>query len=300
MNQLHVIGKQKIGDFEFVAIEGGFGEGKKAMTVKDIAEIHKKEVKHVNEAIKNNINRFKFGIDIIDILDVDQIDPKDFGYSQQAINSYVGLRNKGFKVGIYILSERGYAKLLKILEDDTAWEIYDQLVDNYFSYRKTVKSISSDASDIDIKRMNAEARLRNAKVREAKLLAELSAEAKTDVNKVLLQDKAVEVLTGSKLLEMPKLKQKLYDTDEIAKKLGVLSKSGQPHGTAVSQIIQRHIHIEEGESEILPESKGSWSGSVIKYGESVIKKVREWLEKMNYPSQINGGRRNYHVTYDFL
>lgn len=292
MNQLHVIGKQKIGDFEFVAIEGGFGEGKKAMTVKDIAGIHGRPVKAINQAIERQIKRFIDGVDIIDLKSVvTQSDLEKFGFNQNAINR---------SNNIYILSERGYAKLLKILEDDTAWEIYDQLVDNYFSYRKTVKSISSDVSDIDIKRMNAEARLRNAKVREAKLLAELSAEAKTDVNKVLLQDKAVEVLTGSKLLEMPKLKQKLYDTDEIAKKLGVLSKSGQPHGTAVSQIIQRHIHIEEGESEILPESKGSWSGSVIKYGESVIKKVREWLEKMNYPNQINGGRRNYHVTYDFL
>ncbi|MDN3073252.1 ORF6N domain-containing protein [Enterococcus faecalis] len=292
MNQLHVIGKQKIGDFEFVAIEGGFGEGKKAMTVKDIAGIHQTEVRRINEVINRNRKRFKDGLDIIDLKQVVQNDVfSDYGFTKA---------QWGNAKNIYILSERGYAKLLKILEDDTAWEIYDQLVDNYFSYRKTVKSISSDASDIDIKRMNAEARLRNAKVREAKLLAELSAEAKTDVNKVLLQDKAVEVLTGSKLLEMPKLNQKLYDTDEIAKKLGVLSKSGQPHGTAVSQIIQRHIHIEEGESEILPESKGSWSGSVIKYGESVIKKVREWLEKMNYPSQINGGRRNYHVTYDFL
>lgn len=36
---------------------------------------------------------------------------------------------------IYLLSERGYAKLLKILEDDKAWEIYDELVDNYFNMR---------------------------------------------------------------------------------------------------------------------------------------------------------------------
>ena len=131
MNELHVTGKEKIGNYEFVAIEGGFGKDKKAMTVKDIAGIHKKEVKHINEAITNNMNRFKTGIDIIDILGVDQIDPKDFGYSQQAINSYVGLKSKGFKVGIYILSERGYFKLLKILEDDTAWDIYDQLIDFY-------------------------------------------------------------------------------------------------------------------------------------------------------------------------
>lgn len=289
MNQLQVLGKQKIGNFEFVAIEGGFGEGKKAMTVKDIAGIHGRPVKSINQAINMNIKRFIDGVDIIDLKSkVTQIDLEKFGFSQNAINR---------SNNIYILSERGYAKLLKILEDDTAWEIYDQLVDNYFSYRKTIQSIGLDS---ETKRMNAEARLENAKARKAKLLAELAKDATTEVNKALLQDKAVEVLTGSKLLEMPKLKQKLYDTDEIAKKLGVLSKARQPHGTAVSQIIQRHIHIEEGESEILPESKGSWSGSVIKYSESVIEKVKQWLMDMNYPSQINGGKRNYHVTYDFL
>lgn len=291
MNQLQVLGKQKIGNFEFVAIEGGFGEGKKAMTVKDIAGIHGRPVKAINQAIERQIKRFIDGVDIIDLKSVvTQSDLEKFGFNQNAINR---------SNNIYILSERGYAKLLKILEDDTAWKIYDQLVDNYFSYRKTVQSIGSDMSDLDVRRANATARLENALVRKAKLLAELSKDATTEVNKALLQDKAVEVLTGSKLLEMPKLKQKLYDTDEIAKKLGVLSKARQPHGTAVSQIIQRHIHIEEGESEILPESKGSWSGSVIKYSESVIEKVKQWLMDMNYPSQINGGKRNYHVTYDF-
>ncbi|WP_416712444.1 ORF6C domain-containing protein, partial [Bacillus cereus] len=34
------------------------------------------------------------------------------------------------------LSERGYAKLLKILEDDIAWEVYDQFVDGYFNMRE--------------------------------------------------------------------------------------------------------------------------------------------------------------------
>ena len=34
MNQLRVTGTQRIGNYQFIAIEGGFGEGKKAMTVK--------------------------------------------------------------------------------------------------------------------------------------------------------------------------------------------------------------------------------------------------------------------------
>ncbi|MEX1447261.1 ORF6N domain-containing protein [Enterococcus sp. C76] len=166
MNQIKVTGTQKIGNFEFVAIEGGFGKDKKAMTVKDIAGIHGKEVKAINQAINMNRIRFKEGLDIIDLKSVvNQIDLEDFGFTQNAINR---------SNNIYILSERGYAKLLKILEDDTAWEIYDQLVDNYFNYRKAVKEINSNGSDLEIKRINATARLENARVRKAKLLAEKS------------------------------------------------------------------------------------------------------------------------------
>ncbi|EON3039215.1 ORF6C domain-containing protein [Enterococcus faecium] len=131
MNELRVTGKQKIGNIEFTGIEGGFGKEKKAMTVKDIAEIHGKEVKAINQAINMNRIRFKEGLDIIDLKSVvNQIDLEDFGFTQNAINR---------SNSIYILSERGYAKLLKILEDDTAWEIYDELVDNYFSMREQVK-----------------------------------------------------------------------------------------------------------------------------------------------------------------
>ncbi|MDG4961520.1 ORF6N domain-containing protein [Pseudolactococcus raffinolactis] len=133
--QIKVTGTQNLGSVQFTGIEGGFGEGKKAMLVKDIAAIHGREVKAINQAINSNIERFKDGTDFIDILGVNQIDPKEFGYTQQAINSYVGLKNKGLRAGIYLLSERGYFKLLKILEDDTAWEIYDQLVDTYFNMR---------------------------------------------------------------------------------------------------------------------------------------------------------------------
>lgn len=37
METLKVIGHEKIGKIEFIGIEGGFGKGRKAMLVKDIA-----------------------------------------------------------------------------------------------------------------------------------------------------------------------------------------------------------------------------------------------------------------------
>lgn len=132
MNELRVTGKQKIGNIEFTGIEGGFGKEKKAMTVKDIAGIHGKEVKHVNELVNRNINRFKNGIDLLDlkVVVLNDYNLEAYGFSKMQVSKSPNL---------YILSERGYAKLLKILEDDTAWEIYDELVDNYFSMREQVK-----------------------------------------------------------------------------------------------------------------------------------------------------------------
>lgn len=292
MNQIKVIGTQRIGNYDFVAIEGGFGKDKKAMTVKDIAGIHNKEVKHVNELINRNINRFKKGIDLLDlkVVVLNDYNLEAYGFSKMQVSKSPNL---------YILSERGYAKLLKILEDDTAWEIYDQLVDNYFNYRKTVKTINSNASDLEIRQMNAIARLENAKIRKAKLLAELSRDATNEVNKSLLQDKAVEVLSGEKLLEMPTLRQHLFDSDQIAKKIGVYSKNGKPHGTAVSQLIKREIFVEDDEFEIVPETTSHWGGSVTKYSESVINKVKTWLEEHGYPAKIKGTKMDYHVQYEF-
>lgn len=126
--QIKVTGTQNLGSVQFTGIEGGFGEGKKAMLVKDIAAIHGREVKAINQAIKLNNHRFKDGEDIIDL--------------KSKVNQNDLTENYGFEVhsvrmakNIYLLSERGYAKLLKILEDDKAWEIYDQLVDTYFNMR---------------------------------------------------------------------------------------------------------------------------------------------------------------------
>lgn len=82
MNELKVIGKQQIGSIEFTGIEGGFGEDKKAMLVKDIADIHQKQIKHVNEVINRNLNRFKKDVDLIDLKVVVQNDHnlENFGF----------------------------------------------------------------------------------------------------------------------------------------------------------------------------------------------------------------------------
>lgn len=118
---------------KFHNIEGGFGEGKKAMLAKEIANIHVRELKVINQSINMNRNRFLNGIDIVDLKGSGfEVNLIDHGiYTQNAINR---------SDNIYLLSERGYSKLLKILEDDFAWEQYDKLVDGYFNMREQVNS----------------------------------------------------------------------------------------------------------------------------------------------------------------
>lgn len=123
-----VKGLVNVEGMKFHNIEGGFGEGKKAMLVKEIAEIHGRELKDINRNINKNIKRFTKGIDIVDLKGTEfEVILNHHGiYSQNAINR---------SENIYLLSERGYSKLLKILEDDFAWEQYEKLVDGYFNMR---------------------------------------------------------------------------------------------------------------------------------------------------------------------
>lgn len=67
MSNLIINGMKNIDGMQFHDIEGGFGEGKKAILVKEIANIHLKESGRINEAINNNRKRFKDNVDIIDL-----------------------------------------------------------------------------------------------------------------------------------------------------------------------------------------------------------------------------------------
>lgn len=136
MKGLTVKGLVTVEGMKFHDIEGGFGEDKKSMLAKEIAEIHGRELKKINELINKNRKRFVDNVDVIDI---------KTGLSKGLVLE-MGFTNAqyGNAKNIYLLSERGYAKLLKILEDDLAWEQYDKLVDGYFNMRKAIKEKSPD------------------------------------------------------------------------------------------------------------------------------------------------------------
>ena len=136
MQELKINGTREIDGVKFNDIEGGFGENKKSILAKEIASIHNRKLFKVNELINDNRIRFKDNIDIVDLKATEfAILLKDSGiYTQNSINA---------SNNIYLLSERGYSKLLKIMDDDLAWEKYNELVDNYFKMRETIKNNKS-------------------------------------------------------------------------------------------------------------------------------------------------------------
>lgn len=130
-NKIKLNGTQIFMGREIPVIEGGFGEGCKVILAKTVAEIHEVETKRINELINNNIKRFKERVDVIDLLSSNNF--KD-------VVDDLGLKGSNRVKNIYLLSERGYAKLIKIMDSDKAWEIHDQLMDEYFSMRETLQN----------------------------------------------------------------------------------------------------------------------------------------------------------------
>lgn len=206
-NELKVLGTEHIGKITFTGIEGGFGPGKKAMLVKDIALIHNKSVKAINQAINMNINRFRDEIDIIDLKGIDfAVNLIDLGFNQGQINA---------SKHIYLLSERGYAKLLKILDDDKAWDIYDELVDNYFNMRVAIKE--NKPAIVNQERLAI--MKDNSATRRASVLYKIAMATESTSSKEALLAKAAEVLTGE--MTIPVMKVKYYSAGEVGKKLSI-------------------------------------------------------------------------------
>ena len=242
MNELKVIGREHIGRIEFTGIEGGFGKDKKAMLVKDIALIHSTTIKRINELINRSRKRFKDGIDVIDLKSPDfKVVLNDLNFGSKEISN---------ANNIYLLSERGYSKLLKILEDDKAWEVYDQLVDGYFTMRAEAK-VTKPRIDSD-KRL--EIMSENAQTRKGTLLYRIAMQTKSE---------SAKSITGE--MTIPVLLKKEYSAGEVAKK--VHASSGQMVGRIANRL---GIKAEQpGQNEY-----GRWANSKSQHSD---KEFPQWM-----------------------
>ena len=222
MKQLIVNGTQNFMGKSIPVVSGGFGEGKKCMSDKTIAEIHGMREADVRRRITDNITRFKETIDFIDLKncasDAQQL-LISLGYSQMQISK---------AEHIYILSERGYSKLIKIMDTDLAWEIHDKLMDEYFEMRDTVipkLANELEYQKVQVQKARAEAMLLNAKNRTFKtLMSSISNKNLSPIAVEVFGLKSLESTFGISVGEYLPECEKTYSATEIGKILGISAK----------------------------------------------------------------------------
>lgn len=131
MNNLVLKEKQEFMGIQIPIIEGGFGEGQRVILVKTVAEIHEVETKYVNKLINNNIERFGEN-DLVDIK----------GSSEELLNLEFTSREKANYKNIFLLSQRGYTKLVAMMDNsnDKKWDVMNNLIDDYFNMRKQLST----------------------------------------------------------------------------------------------------------------------------------------------------------------
>lgn len=146
----------------------------------------------------------------------------------------------------------------------------------------------------------ATAMLLNAKNRAASFLQKLYDRAGT---KPEYQAMALSDFYSEDGIHLPRMAfqdmKQTYDKSAIAEKLGVYSKASGgkvPHAQAIGAIIST-LDISEDERERLPYCNNGHDGVDYQYTESVVEKVRAWIEANGRPSPITVNGKNYAVIY---
>lgn len=250
MEALKVLGTEKIGKLEFTGIEGGFGEGKKAMLAKDVALIHGQLVGNINRIVNNNRKWFEDGVDVIDLLNASDAF-RNFAKEQ-------GLITSNRVQNIYLFSERGYSMLVKFMSDEKATQIYKQLLNNYFNMRVAIKE--NNPAIVNQERLKI--MKDNSATRRANMLYKIAMATDSNSSKQQLLARAAKEITGE--MTIPIMKEKEYSATDIAKKLGTTA-------TMVGRTANRlGLKADQpGQNEY-----GRWTNSKSRYSD---KEVPQWL-----------------------
>jgi phage antirepressor YoqD-like protein len=155
-NELKVTGSKEFMGIQIPVIEGGFGEGKRIVTAKTVSEIHGTRLADVNATIKRMIDksRLKTSVDYIDCLS-ETVSLRNFAKE-------LGLIGSNRTQNVFVLSERGYTKLIKAMDDDTSWDVMDQFIDEYFTMRQVIQEVLTEKDMAILAIVNAKSDIERA------------------------------------------------------------------------------------------------------------------------------------------
>ncbi|HBE9251088.1 toxin Bro [Clostridioides difficile] len=194
-NNLMVFEGKEVEVFEF--------EGQILFNPKHVAECL--DIKNVNENLRNMNNK-----QVIKLTN-SKISSTDF--------------RKLHNTGENFLTESGVYKLIFKSRKEEAERFQDWVTDEVLpSIRKTGTYSTKSKDESEIKYMNAQARLKNARAREAKIYLELAdkvSQAGIPEFAQVMYSKTTELISGEALIPLPKREKKTYSATEIGKILGI-------------------------------------------------------------------------------
>ena len=269
--------------------------GQRVVTLKEIDAVHERPEGTARRNFNTNRKRLVETVDYFKV-SADEFRTRfDLAYSKQATEP------------VTLITESGYLMLVKSFTDDLAWLVQRQLVNTYFqsSPEQRRAAATQTASDeararLEASTRRADAMLLNAKNRTASILQKLYDRAgiKPEYQAMAFSD--FYSTDGVKISRdaFQGMKQ-TYDKGAIAEKLGIYSKASggkAPHAQAIGAIIST-LEISDDERERLPYCNNGHDGVDYQYTESVVEKVRAWVEAHGRPSPITVNGKNYAVVY---
>jgi len=90
---------------------------------------------------------------------------------------------------------------------------------------------------------------------------------------------------------------KTYSAQQLAQIVGMYSFYGNPHSVAISCLLNENIFISNKHKYAVSNNCESGIISIFRYGEYAIELIHDWLNDFDYPNEINGFYRTYHVIY---
>ena len=256
--------------------------GQRVVTLKEIDEVHNRPDGTARKRFNDNKKRLVEGMDYF------------VRNSDEALTEY-GITAPN---GLTLITESGYLMLVKSFTDDLAWDVQRQLVNTYFKVSNSTPQHSRRSDrELEAADKRAAAMLLNAKSRVADNLQKLYDRAGV---KAEYQAQALSGFYSTDGIDLPRIALQgtkvTYDKGTIAKRLGILSNAGNPHAQAVGAIISQ-LGIKPDEMEAVPYQRNGHDGTDYQYTESVVAKVRLWLEHNNYPEKIECSGKTYKVFY---
>ena len=107
-------------------------QGQRVVTAWDIAKVHNREVKRINEIFKNNIDKFILKEDYF------LLNPIEFSESFKTVQDFIPNNVKE----IPLFTESGYLMLVKTFTDDLSWKVQRELIKGYFIAKEMVRPLT--------------------------------------------------------------------------------------------------------------------------------------------------------------